>query len=46
MFRLYLVFLLDRVTNHRFGVLRVKIEDHGKPHCHKQELVLVAHSVH
>ena len=25
-----------------FGVLRVKTDNHGNPHCHKQELKLVA----
>ena len=24
------------------GVLRVKADDHGNPHCHNQELILVA----
>ena len=30
------------VTNTDLGVLRVKTDDPGNPHCHKQELTLVA----
>ena len=30
------------IINTDLDVLRVKTDDHGNPHCHKQELTIVA----
>ena len=36
------MFCITHWTITDFGVLRVKTDNHGNPHCHKQELTQVA----
>ena len=33
---------MKQKPNNDLGVLRAETDDHGNPHCHKQELMLVA----